>query len=65
MKIEIRRVFNENFRVYGVREVWRQLLREGYEPAARLFGLSVSTSLPVERREPRFGELAGPLAEVM
>jgi transposase InsO family protein len=33
MKIEIRRVFNENFRVYGVRKVWRQLHREGYDIA--------------------------------
>jgi transposase InsO family protein len=33
MKIEIRRVFNENFRVYGVRKVWRQLQREGFEIA--------------------------------
>lgn len=30
MKGEIRRVFNENFQVYGVRKVWRQLQREGY-----------------------------------
>src|SRR5215218_3242641 len=29
MKTEIRRVYEENFRVYGVRKVWRQLLREG------------------------------------
>jgi hypothetical protein len=33
MKIEIRRVFNENFQVYGVRKVWRQLRREGYDIA--------------------------------
>ncbi|WP_433850726.1 IS3 family transposase [Brucella pseudogrignonensis] len=33
MKIEIRRVFNENFQVYGVRKVWRQLQREGYDIA--------------------------------
>ena len=26
---EIARVFEENFRVYGVRKIWRQLLREG------------------------------------
>jgi transposase InsO family protein len=26
---EIARVFEENFRVYGVRKVWRQLAREG------------------------------------
>ena len=25
LKIEVRRVFEENFRVYGVRKVWRQL----------------------------------------
>ena len=29
LKIEIRRVFNENFQVYGVRKVRRQLQREG------------------------------------
>jgi putative transposase len=33
MRIEIRRVFDENFRVYGVRKVWRQLLREGFDIA--------------------------------
>jgi putative transposase len=33
MKVEIRRVFNENFQVYGVRKVWRQLQREGFEVA--------------------------------
>lgn len=31
MKVEIRRVFNENFQVYGVRKVWRQLQREGFD----------------------------------
>ena len=30
---EILRVFEENFRVYGVRKVWRQLLREGHTVA--------------------------------
>ena len=29
LKVEVRRVFEENFRVYGVRKVWRQLRREG------------------------------------
>jgi transposase InsO family protein len=33
LKIEIRRVFDENFQVYGVRKVWRQLRREGFEVA--------------------------------
>ena len=30
---EIRRVWEENFRVYGVRKVWRQLRREGVDVA--------------------------------
>jgi transposase InsO family protein len=29
LRAEIRRVYEENLRVYGVRKVWRQLLREG------------------------------------
>ncbi|WP_442577797.1 IS3 family transposase [Mesorhizobium sp. ASY16-5R] len=33
LKIEVRRVFEENFRVYGVRKVWRQLRREGFDVA--------------------------------
>jgi putative transposase len=28
--VVIRRVFDENFQVYGVRKVWRQMLREGH-----------------------------------
>ena len=32
-KVEVRRVFEENFRVYGVRKAWRQLQREGFEVA--------------------------------
>jgi putative transposase len=34
LKAEIRRVFEENFRVYGVRKLWRQLGRDGI-PVAR------------------------------
>lgn len=30
---EIERVFEENFRVYGVRKVWRQMKREGHDLA--------------------------------
>ncbi len=30
---EIKRVFDENFQVYGVRKVWRQMLREGHDVA--------------------------------
>ena len=29
----IERVFDENFSVYGVRKVWRQLLRDGHQVA--------------------------------
>jgi hypothetical protein len=33
LKIEIRRVFEQYFRVYGVRKIWRQLKREGFDVA--------------------------------
>ncbi len=33
LRIEVRRVFDANFRVYGVRKVWRQLRREGFDVA--------------------------------
>jgi len=33
LMLEIRRVFDENFGVYGVRKVWRQLKREGRDVA--------------------------------
>ena len=33
LKIEVRRVFDQNFSVYGVRKVWRQLRREGFDVA--------------------------------
>jgi transposase InsO family protein len=33
LRSEIRRVWEENFQVYGVRKVWRQLLRERFEIA--------------------------------
>ena len=33
LKEEVRRVFDANFRVYGVRKVWRQLQREGFNVA--------------------------------
>jgi transposase InsO family protein len=57
---EIARVFDDNFRVYGVRKVWRQMRREGFDVArctvARLMtsmgikgiirGKSVRTTIP-------------------
>ena len=33
LRPEIQRVFNDNFKVYGVRKVWRQMLREGFDVA--------------------------------
>lgn len=33
LKVEVQRVFEENFRVYGARKVWRQLQREGFAVA--------------------------------
>jgi transposase InsO family protein len=33
LKPEIQRIFDDNFQVYGVRKVWRQMLREGFEVA--------------------------------
>ena len=28
LRVEVRRVFDANYRVYGVRKVWRQLLNQ-------------------------------------
>jgi putative transposase len=54
LKDEIRRVFDENFRAYGVRKVWRQLAREGIAvarcPVARL--MRVMGSAGAVRGEP-------------
>jgi hypothetical protein len=33
LKTEIDRVFKDNFGVYGVRKVWRQMKREGFDVA--------------------------------
>jgi hypothetical protein len=33
MKPEVRRAFDANFKVYGVRKVWRQMQREGFDIA--------------------------------
>ena len=37
----IERVFDENFSVYGVRKIWRQLLREGHEVARLMKSLGL------------------------
>jgi transposase InsO family protein len=54
LKIEIRRVFEQNFRVYGVRKVWRQLQPEGFD-AARYTGALLMRSISLQgviRRKP-------------
>jgi transposase InsO family protein len=33
LEVHVRRVWDENFQVYGVRKVWRQLKREGHDVA--------------------------------
>lgn len=33
LQAEVRRVFDQNFKVYGARKVWRQLMREGHDVA--------------------------------
>ena len=33
LSVAIRRIWNENFQVYGIRKVWRQLQREGIDVA--------------------------------
>ncbi len=33
LKLEIERVFKDNRKVYGVRKVWHQMRREGYDVA--------------------------------
>ncbi len=40
---EIARVFEENFQLYGVRKVWRQLRREGQEVARCTVGRLMKT----------------------
>jgi len=47
LKIEIRRVFEQNYRVYGVRKVWRQLKREGFE-VARCIGARLMRSMSLQ-----------------
>ena len=46
LRSEIQRIWDENFQVYGVRKVWRQLRREGFDVA------DGSRSLPLRTRHP-------------
>src|SRR5690606_41774962 len=54
MKVEIRRVVNENFQVHGVRKVWRQLQREGFDIRRCTGGrlMSVMGLQGINRRKP-------------
>lgn len=65
LRVEIRRVWETNFQVYGVRKVWRQMNREGIQVArctvARLMkemglrgavrGRRVKTTVPAEQAD--------------
>jgi putative transposase len=71
LKIEIRRVYDANFQVYGARKIWRQLGREGIavgrDRVARLMGeLGIAgvvrgktkrTTIPAETAEQRPADL--------
>lgn len=49
--MEIRRVFDENFSVYGVRKVWRQFKREG--SLCPLHGVATDAGHGFARGDPR------------
>ena len=51
LKVEVRRVFEENFHVYGVRKVWRQLQREGFD-VARCTVARLMREMGPQRRDP-------------
>ena len=58
LKPEVSRVFEANFRVYGVYKVWRQMRREGFDMArctvARLMKeLGIEGVIRARRSEPR------------
>ena len=52
LTIEIRRVFDGNFQVYGVRKVWRQLRREGFD-VARCTVARLMKAMESAGRDPR------------
>jgi putative transposase len=66
LRIEVRRVFEANFRVYGVRKVWRQSQREGFDVARctvarlmRTMGGAAQGSGDAQHRWKGCGGLAG------
>ena len=48
LRPEIQRVFEENFRVYGVRKVWRQLRREGLDVVVHRLGDDAELRRPAD-----------------
>jgi hypothetical protein len=44
MKAEVQRVFDANFGDYGVRKVWRQMQREGFDVARCTVGTAYTKS---------------------
>ena len=70
LRVEVRRVFTENFGVYGARKVWRQLRREGFAVArctverlmASLGLQGVILASPCGRRSATRGGSFSPLA---
>ncbi len=66
LRPHIQRVFDDNWRVYGVRKVWRQLRREGFNVArctvARLMKIMGIQSDPVGLfLQPDKGKFARPI----
>ncbi len=57
LKPQIARVFAENFAVYGVRKVWRQLRREGFAVARCTVERTVALLRGRRVRHPRMGRL--------
>jgi len=52
LRPEIARVFEENWRVYGVRKVWRQLDREGFD-VARCTVARLMKDMGIQRHYPQ------------
>jgi putative transposase len=61
LEIEIRRVYEANFRVYGARKVWRQMTLEGIEVArctvGRLIPKGHKSSAPLFFAKAKMGSI--------
>ena len=63
LELDIQRVWKDNFRVYGARKVWRQLLREGIG-VALLYGRAVNEEAWNTRCSTRQKVLDGPFRTI-